>query len=784
MARRKTAATVDTAGGSSAVIRRLQEGGMILTMAVAIFLLIALITYHRADPGWSTTAGSDHIANAGGRAGAWFADFTLYLFGYSAFLFPIVLAYAAWRWLRRVSQTDAMPPNYIYALRGSGFILIMSTSSGLASLFLTRSAHLPFSAGGILGDTVGLSLTGLFSPVGSALLLVAVLLASITICTGVSWIKTSSIIIKYAIITCHYGLRLLTQLSRHIVAMPYHGYRWLHARFQQQRIKQTPTISRQPNRTSKSTKRSTVDLQSIAAPPKPAEITKQSIAVTPTVNRTGEIRLPELSLLDPASTESSQGYSAAELENMSCEVEAKLRDFGIEAHVVAVHPGPVITRFELQPAAGVKASKITSLAKDLARSLSVMSVRVVEVIPGKSVVGLEVPNQHRDMVRLSEVIGSSAYQQSHSLLTLALGHDIAGHSVVVDLAKMPHLLVAGTTGSGKSVGLNVMLLSLLYKATPSDVRMILVDPKMLELAVYDGIPHLLTPVVTDMKEAANALRWCVAEMERRYRLMAALGVRNLTGFNNKIIKARDAGKPIQDPLYRSDDSHDKAPELETLPYIVVLIDEFADMMMVVGKKVEQLIARIAQKARAAGIHLILATQRPSVDVITGLIKANVPTRIAFQVSSRVDSRTILDQQGAENLLGYGDMLYMAPGTGVPMRVHGAFVDDHEVHNVVNAWKAQRTPDYVEDILNSTATSNDVPMLTGLDEDSDNESDPLYDQAVQIVIDTRRASISGIQRRLKIGYNRAARLIETMEAAGLVSPMENNGNREVLVPSQE
>nr|WP_252732260.1 DNA translocase FtsK [Paraglaciecola arctica] len=468
-----------------------------------------------------------------------------------------------------------------------------------------------------------------------------------------------------------------------------------------------------------------------------------------------------------------------ELEIVSRLLEAKLADFNIEARVVGVYPGPVITRFEMDLAPGVKVSKITTLSKDLARSMSAISVRVVEVIPGKSVIGLELPNKKRDMVRLSEVISTDVFQSSDSPLTMVLGADISGKPVVVDLAKMPHLLVAGTTGSGKSVGVNVMILSLLYKSTPEDVRMIMIDPKMLELSVYEGIPHLLAEVVTDMKEAANALRWCVGEMERRYKLMSALGVRNLKGFNTKVLNAIEAGEPIRDPLWKSEESMEtEAPFLEKLPAIVVVVDEFADMMMIVGKKVEELIARIAQKARAAGIHLVLATQRPSVDVITGLIKANIPTRIAFQVSSKIDSRTILDQQGAEALLGAGDMLYLPPGTGVPTRIHGAFVDDHEVHAVVADWKKRGAPQYIDEIL-SGDSSAEILLPGEQPEDSDQEFDVFYDEAVAFVTESRRASVSGVQRKFRIGYNRAARLVEQMEQSGVVTSPGHNGNREVL-----
>jgi DNA segregation ATPase FtsK/SpoIIIE-like protein len=497
--------------------------------------------------------------------------------------------------------------------------------------------------------------------------------------------------------------------------------------------------------------------------------------------------LPSISLLDPADTNKKLGFSKEMLEHMSRLLEEKLGDFGVKAEVVEVNPGPVITRFEIQPAPGVKVSKISNLAKDLARSLAVLAVRVVEVIPGKSVVGIEIPNEHREIVRFSEVLLSKDYEDAESPVTLALGNDIAGDPVVTNLAKMPHLLVAGTTGSGKSVGVNSMILSMLFKAQPDEVRFIMVDPKMLELSIYDGIPHLLTPVVTDMKEAANALRWCVAEMERRYKLMASLGVRNIAGYNRKVKDAIERGEPIKDPIWVPDlhlrNEESDRPELEPLPFIVVIIDEFADMMMIVGKKVEELIARIAQKARAAGIHLILATQRPSVDVITGLIKANVPTRISFQVSSKIDSRTVLDQGGAEQLLGHGDMLYMPPGSGVPIRVHGAFVDDHEVHKVVEAWKERGQPNYLEEVLSGGDSSD--PAVAAFTEDGgsggDNEQDALFDLAVAFVTETRRVSISSVQRKLKVGYNRAANLVEAMEQAGVVSAAGHNGSREVLAP---
>ena len=528
-----------------------------------------------------------------------------------------------------------------------------------------------------------------------------------------------------------------------------------------------------------------VEKEQTHAQPQSANFTPVAMGAKPVKAPRGEGAedlppMPSFDLLERADKHENP-LTEEEIEAISRLVEEKLADFNIEATVVGVYPGPVITRFELDLAPGVKVSKITGLSKDLARAMSAISVRVVEVIPGKSVIGLELPNKKREMVRLSEVISCDAFQSHQSPLTMVLGADISGKPVIVDLAKMPHLLVAGTTGSGKSVGVNVMILSLLYKSTPEDVRMIMIDPKMLELSVYEGIPHLLAEVVTDMKEAANALRWCVGEMERRYRLMSALGVRNLKGYNAKVAEAIANGTPIKDPLWKSEESMDpEAPDLEKLPAIVVVVDEFADMMMIVGKKVEELIARIAQKARAAGIHLVLATQRPSVDVITGLIKANIPTRIAFQVSSKIDSRTILDQQGAETLLGMGDMLYLPPGSPVPTRVHGAFVDDHEVHAVVADWQKRGEPEYIDEILNGEASA-EVLLPGEQPEGEEQEFDAFYDEAVAFVTETRRASVSSVQRKFRIGYNRAARLVEQMEMSGVVSAQGHNGNREVLAP---
>lgn len=769
------------------VNRRLREALLIIVTAIALFLLLSLVTYHNTDPGWSSTGDVTQVANAGGRAGAWLSDLILYLFGYIAFIFPFLLIYAGWIFLRALPDSPAFDLR-AFALRSAGFVLLMLGASGLASLqFGAYHAHLPYSAGGILGDIVAPQLVAEFNLTGSTLLLVAILCMGITLFTGLSWLWLMDHTGKLSLT----AMRLLKKISFSRAKNPINERKEPNL---DTRIKEEPTlkinINSEPTMDEEDDEiiapainTARMSKPKIVTPAPVREITTtiraQKEKPAPAYKPTTKSDLPSLDLLDPPEQTTTKSYSTAKLEEMSREVEARLKDFGIEVQVVAVHPGPVITRFEMQLAPGIKVSRISTLVKDLARSLSVTSVRIVEVIPGKSVVGLELPNESREMVRLSEILSSQQYEQLRSPLALALGKDIAGHPAIVDLAKMPHLLVAGTTGSGKSVGLNAMLIGLLYKSTPADLRMILVDPKMLELSIYQGIPHLLTPVVTDMKEAANALRWCVAEMERRYRLMAAMGVRNLAGYNVKVQDAEKKNSPLPDPIWRGPDE-DARPMLTTLPYIVVVIDEYADMMMVVGKKVEQLIARIAQKARAAGIHLILATQRPSVDVITGLIKANIPTRIAFQVSSKIDSRTVLDQGGAEQLLGNGDLLYLPPGTSVPVRVHGAFVADHEVHKVVEDWRQRGTPEYIEDITASSASSSDG---FGDDEggESDGEQDPFYDEAVHIVTLTRRSSISSIQRRLKIGYNRAARLVEEMEKAGIVGPMESNGTREVLAP---
>jgi len=745
------------------VSRGLREGALLVLGALAVYLLVTLASYHPADPGWSHSSTVSQLHNVGGIVGAWLADILLYLLGYLAYLFPVMIGYSGWLLYKGRTPTGALDL-HILAIRWSGFLLTVGAGCGLAML---KSSHsdsiLPAGAGGILGDVIGNGLVGLFSPVGATLFLLALFLTGITLFTGLSWLVAMDVTGKYTLL-------LVGRVTRQFALLP----EYLNARRVRQkreeavRASQKKAITRKPPR-----------IEPVIKKVQPSERVERERQV-PLFEPPPNTELPPLVLLDPP-RESEEGYSASALEAMSRLVEMKLLDFGIEVEVVEVHPGPVITRFELDLGAGVKVSRISGLAKDIARALSAISVRVVEVIPGKSVIGLEIPNEHREIVSLSEILSSKEFDASSSPLTLALGKDIGGQPFVVDLSRMPHLLVAGTTGSGKSVAINAMVLSLLYKTLPKDVRLIMIDPKMLELSVYEGIPHLLTPVVTDMNEAANALRWCVGEMERRYRLMSALGVRNIANYNRKVKEAEEAGNPIADPLFKPEEAleGEAAPNLQQLPFIVIIIDELADLMMVVGKKVEDLIARLAQKARAAGVHLILATQRPSVDVITGLIKANIPTRIAFQVSSRVDSRTILDQMGADQLLGHGDMLYLAPGTAVPIRIHGAFVSDQEVHRVATHLKGKSEPEYMTEILEG-GTEQVAGLVSGGNGD-DTEADPLYDQAVAIVTESRRASISGVQRRLKIGYNRAARMIEHMEETGIVGPLQSNGSREVLAP---
>ena len=765
-----------TAGSNPLRQRLWRDLALIAIAPLLLYLLVCLATYSPLDPGWDRDSSVlAPIHNLCGIAGAWIASFLLFLCGYVAFLLPFVLGAIAWIALFGMDTDGDGQADLGPALRLVGIVGFLVASCGL--LFLRGVPANDFSAGpgGILGTLAGRSLLHGFGPVGANLFLVSLFLISVTLATGLSWLAVMDRIGAFV-------LALPGLLNRGARQGAKHASEWNEARA----LREEREEARKAD-SAIQLRREKVKIEPPAAPAVEKSDRAKREQQIPLFHVDDGTGIAPLALLDDPKPQ-PKGYDAQTLETLSRQIEFKLKDFRIEAEVVGAYPGPVITRFEVQPAPGVKVSQISSLDKDIARGLSVKSVRVVDVIPGKSVIGLETPNTKREMIYLSELLRSKEYDKSASPLTLALGKDIAGKPIVADLARMPHLLVAGTTGSGKSVAVNAMVLSLLYKASAKDVRMLMIDPKMLELSVYQGIPHLLAPVVTDMKEAANGLRWCVAEMERRYKLMSAVGVRNLAGFNKKVKDAIEAGQPLLDPLYRPEPGVSEAPPtLEPLPFIVVFIDEFADMMMIVGKKVEELIARLAQKARAAGVHLILATQRPSVDVITGLIKANIPTRIAFQVSSKIDSRTILDQSGAEALLGNGDMLYLPPGTAMPERVHGAFVSDEEVHRVVEHLKQiGGGPDYIEGVLEEAQTLYDgssvgatgLPEATGSD---DPEADPLYDQAVQIVTESRRASISGVQRRLKIGYNRAARLVEAMEAAGVVSPPEHNGDRAVLAP---
>ncbi|MGQ4275858.1 DNA translocase FtsK [Pseudidiomarina sp. E22-M8] len=791
--------------------QRVLEVGLILCGAFAIFLFLALVSFNPADPSWSQTGYQGVIENAAGAIGAWFADALLFSFGFVAYAIPFGLAglgYVMFRQPHRLIELDYLA----LGLRLIGLILTLVGASALASL--NFSELYSFSAGGVVGDVISSSLLPYFNLIGTTLLLLTFLCTGLTLVTGISWVWLAD---KLGEWTIRATLWLFEQSKTLIANMRTTADEPPRERKSKRRkMKPLPTADddaaediferREPEldldiTLSTEEEDSEPDLglfgaaekksMKIArADSKPAQQIEAEYEETDEADDATESSadaalpavdpLPSIALLDkPAKT--GNPLTPAELEQISQTVEAVLQDFGVEVKVANVQPGPVITRFELDLAPGVKVSKISNLDKDIARSLSAISVRVVEVIPGKSYVGLELPNKSRETVFFSDVISSDAFQQAASPLTMVLGKGIAGQPVIVDLAKMPHLLVAGTTGSGKSVGVNAMILSLLYKSTPEQVRLIMIDPKMLELSVYEGIPHLLTEVVTDMKDAANALRWCVGEMERRYKLMSALGVRNLKGYNVKVEDAAAKGEPLRDPLWKPGDSMDEMPPiLDSLPSIVVVIDEFADMMMIVGKKVEELIARIAQKARAAGIHLILATQRPSVDVITGLIKANIPTRIAFQVQSKIDSRTILDQPGADQLLGQGDMLYLPPGSGVPTRVHGAFIDDHEVHAVVADWKRRGKPNYLEEIL--SGDQNEDALLPGESAgDDDAESDPLYDEAVAFITETQRVSVSSVQRKFRIGYNRAARIVEQMELSGVVSSAASNGQRDVLAP---
>ena len=757
---------------------RIREGLLIVMAALALFLFAAFLSYTNVDPGWMGTGSKNHISNWGGRVGAFLADVLLSLFGYVAYLVPPLTIFAAWLALYPDAD-DANPPatHREWLLKTLGFMLIVGSSCGLMSFcFTSTHPHLPVAAGGIAGELLGNALLQTFNPLGGLLFLVTIFLCGVTLFSGLSWLGVidfigAKVLRWWEQVQLKRAAKVALAPSVPVVSAPKAApvaakqeptlFEKIEAKFKK------PVVTRAPPEEQ-------IEMAAATTLPKKRVITPQkstpAFVVAPGT-------LPPLSLLNAPPPAAEKPFTQTTFEELSELVEQRLGDFGVTVKVVAVHPGPVVTRFELELAPGIKVSKISGLAKDIARSLSAISVRVVEVIPGKSVIGLELPNEHRAVVSLREVLESQRYAQARSPVSLALGKDISGYPVIVDLAKMPHLLVAGTTGAGKSVSINAMLLSMLFKATPEQLRLILIDPKMLELSVYEGIPHLLTPVITDMKDAANALRWCVGEMDRRYKLMSGLGVRNLAGYNIKVLDAVKQGTPLAAPAWFTGENGETTLT-EALPMIVVVADELADMMMIVGKKVEDLITRIAQKARAAGIHLILATQRPSVDVITGLIKANIPTRVAFQVSSRIDSRTILDQQGAEQLLGNGDMLYLPPGTGLPVRVHGAFVGDEEVHRVVAAWQTYGKPTYLEEI-----TEGGADAANGADGgNAGGEADPLYDQAVKVVIDARRASISLIQRRLKIGYNRAARMMEDMEAAGVVTAMDHTGSREVLAPS--
>jgi S-DNA-T family DNA segregation ATPase FtsK/SpoIIIE len=739
--------------------RLLAEAGWIVAGLAVVALASVLGSYSPADPGFSHSATAANVANLGGRIGAWVADVAKMLFGQSSWL--LVIAGSAWvlRGFRRLHAPYARRglPDWVQAI---GFLLLLTGCAGLEALRLTwLAASLPHGAGGVFGGAAALAIQAGLGTTGATLALLASTALGASLFFDFSWLSVAERIGAF-------GERLVERLrqrrevreDRAIGEMAAVERDHLLA-VERSRIEETPPVH----------------IERAPARVKPSE-RKAKEKQVPLFAELADARLPTLDLLDEAAAD-VESIGTETLEFTSRLIEKKLKDFGVEAAVVAAYPGPVITRYEIEPAIGVKGSQIVNLAKDLARALSLVSIRVVETIPGKNLMGLELPNPKRQMVKLAEILGSAVYNDSHSLLTLGLGKDIAGKPVTVDLARMPHLLVAGTTGSGKSVGINAMILSVLYKADPSQVRLLLIDPKMLELSVYEGIPHLLAPVVTDMKEAGHALNWCVHEMDRRYRLMSKLGVRSLASFNQKIQDARAKEEFIGNPFSLTPEN----PEpLEPMPLIVVVIDELADLMMVTGKKVEELIARIAQKARASGMHLILATQRPSVDVITGLIKANIPARISFQVSSRVDSRTILDQMGAETLLGQGDMLYLAPGHGLPVRVHGAFVSDAEVHRVVKALKARGEPQYVEGVLQAP----EVAEMNAEGGAAGGEADPLYDQAVEVVLKNRRASISLVQRHLRIGYNRAARLLEDMEKAGMVSAMQSNGNREILVPQRE
>ncbi len=764
---RKTDATKDQPLPGK-LVRLLSEARWFILAAVTVYLILIFLTYSPADPSWSHASVVPKLHNLGGRAGAWLADLLLFIFGFSAWWLCIFSLRLVWLGYRRLSQRFLLKkepePEHRHenVIRGIGFFLLMVGSVALEYLRMySLKASLPNAPGGVLGKLIGSAAQEAFGFMGATLLLLLLFGLGFSLFFHVSWLGVAerigeTIEMMVQAIRNLYGAREDRKVG--VVAAVKREEVLVHER--------AKIVEAAPMR---------IEPQIVVVPKSDRVEKERQVSL---FNDMPDTNLPPLSLLDEA-PQLQETVSIETLEFTSRLIEKKLSDFGIAVKVVAAYPGPVVTRYEIEPATGVKGSQIVGLARDLARSLSLTSIRVVETIPGKNYMALELPNPKRQIVRLTEIISSKVYNDSHSSLTIALGKDIAGNPVVADLAKMPHLLVAGTTGSGKSVGINATILSLLYKSDPNQVRLILIDPKMLELSIYEGIPHLLAPVVTDMRQAGHALNWGVNEMERRYKLMSKLGVRNLAGYNTKIAEAEKNEQKIPNPFSLTPD----APEpLEKLPTIVIIIDELADLMMVVGKKVEELIARIAQKARAAGIHLILATQRPSVDVITGLIKANIPTRIAFQVSSKIDSRTILDQMGAEALLGMGDMLYMPPGTGLPVRVHGAFVSDEEVHRVVDHLKSQGEPNYIEGILEGGVAEDGDLTLGAEGGVGGGEADALYDQAVAIVLKNRRASISLVQRHLRIGYNRAARLLEQMEQSGLVSTMQSNGNREILVPA--
>ena len=740
--------------------RLVREAWWLVVVAALAYVALILATYAKSDPGFSYSGPAGPIQNKGGIVGAWLADLLLYLFGASAWWWVVaglVLIVAGYRRIAHLDLESDHPPG----LATFGFALVLVTSASLEAIRLWRlPLTLPLAPGGVIGDVVGGVLVHALGFNGATLVLIAIFAAGFSLFTGVSW------------------LRLMERIGGGLEGLVTWARRWRDERADR-RLGELAVAER--DAIVEQAREDVVERTPIVVVPPVTSVQRSERTVKekqrPLFTDMPDSPLPPLALLEDAPP-ATEMVPAETLEFTSRLIERKLADFGVAVKVLAAYPGPVITRYEIEPAVGVKGAQIVNLMKDLARALSVVSIRVVETIPGKSCMALELPNPKRQIVRLVEILASTTYHDAPGALTLALGKDIAGKAMVADLARMPHLLVAGTTGSGKSVAVNAMILSLLYKAEPKQVRLILIDPKMLELSVYEGIPHLLAPVVTDMRLAPNALHWCVGEMERRYKLMSQLGVRNLAGYNQKVQEAKKAGKPLVNPVPSTPDP----PEpLEEMPQIVVVVDELADLMMTTGKKIEELIARIAQKARAAGIHLILATQRPSVDVITGLIKANIPSRIAFQVASKIDSRTILDQMSAETLLGQGDMLYLPPGTGYPIRVHGAFVSDAEVHRIVEYLRSQGEPQYIEGVLESGGNGDNGEEGVTLD-GIDAEADPMYDQAVAVVLKTRRPSISLVQRHLRIGYNRAARLIEQMERAGLVSPMQSNGNREVLVPA--